>query len=267
MNIINEELKKYLLAASEAADQARSLLLNYYGRLANIERKKMAGLVSEADKESEKLIAAKLLEKVPNSVFYGEEGVFEQEQEPEIPQEGLCWVVDPLDGTTNYIHQFHIFCISIALLKDNKPVLGLIDVPMLDHRYVAVKDEGAYLNGKKISVSDTLTVSESLIATGFFADNKPALKEQLRIFNKVVRRARGVRRSGAAAYDLCMVAQGIFDGFWEKNLKPWDTAAGHLLVQEAGGMVTTYDGSDFHATEKSILASNKCIHNELLKSF
>ena len=265
MNIINEELKKYLLTASEAADQARSLLLNYYGRLSKIERKKMAGLVSEADKESEKLIADHVLSKVPGSVFYGEEGVFEQSKS--IPKDGLCWVVDPLDGTTNYVHQFHIFCISIALLKDYQPVVGLIDVPMLDHRYVAVRDEGAYLNGKKISVSDTLTVSDSLIATGFFADDKPALKEQLRIFNKVVRRARGVRRSGVAAYDLCMVAQGIFDGFWEKNLKPWDTAAGHLLVEEAGGMVTTYDGEDFHATEKSILASNKCIHNELLKSF
>lgn len=265
MNIVNKDLKKYLLVASEAADQARSLLLNYFGRLSQVEKKKMAGLVSEADKESEKLIAAHVLSKVPESVFYGEEDVFENQKF--IPKNGLCWVVDPLDGTTNYIHQFHIFCISIALLKDYKPVVGLIDIPMLDQRFVAVKGEGAYLNEKRISVSDSLKVADSLVATGFFADDKPALKEQLRIFNKVVRRARGVRRSGAAAYDLCMVAQGVFDGFWEKNLKPWDTAAGHLLVEEAGGMVTTYEGDEYHATEKSILASNKCIHNELLKSF
>lgn len=265
MNIVNKELKNYLLIASEAADQARSLLLSYFGRLANVQRKHMSGLVSEADKESEKLIAEYFSLKLPESKFYGEEGVFEQQVT--IPKEGLCWVVDPLDGTTNYIHQFHIFCISIALLKDYKPVVALIDVPMLDQRFVAVKNEGAFLNNKKIHVSDTQKVSDSLIATGFFAEDKPALKEQLRIFNKVVKKARGVRRSGAAAYDLCMVAQGVFDGFWEKNLKPWDTAAGHLLVEEAGGVVTTYEGHEYHSVKKSILASNKCIHNELLKSF
>lgn len=257
----NADLSQALEVAESSAKEARELLMNYFGQLSNVSSKAHAGLVSEADVESEKLITSRILKAFPTHRVLGEEASFLKGDnfegiDPEIP----LWVIDPLDGTTNYVHRFPIFCISIGVWYRGQVHAGVIDVPVLKDTYTTIRGQGAFKNGKPIRVSDRGLLSEALLATGFFPDNKPALLEQLSIFSRLVSEARGVRRPGAAAYDLCMVAEGIFDAFWEKNLKPWDTAAGCLLVEEAGGQVSTYLAEDFDIFESSMIASNKLLH-------
>ena len=260
--IWTEVLKKAL----KAVRMGRQTLLKYYGHLQYIESKEMAGLVSEADRESEKIISQSLKLIDPTWEFLGEEESFLKGQEsfPPCKTRGR-WILDPLDGTTNYVHQFPIFCISLALEFDGEIQLAIIDAPLLNETYTAIRGEGAFLNGKKIQVSQTSTLKDSLLATGFFADNKPALEEQLRVFTELVKECRGVRRPGAAAYDLCMVAKGSFDGFWEPNLKPWDVAAGQLLVEEAGGIVLNKKGVRHSPSDTYIMASNKEVSRLLIR--
>ncbi len=259
--IWTEVLKKAL----KAVRLGRQTLLNYYGHLQNIEVKEMAGLVSEADKESEKIISQTLKLINPDWEFLGEEESFMAGRETFQPAKARGrWILDPLDGTTNYIHQFPIFCISLALEYDGVLQLAIIDAPLLNETYTAIRGDGAYLNGKPIRVSQTETLKDSLLATGFFADNKPALEEQLRVFAELVKECRGVRRAGAAAYDLCMVAKGSFDGFWEPNLKPWDVAAGQLLVEEAGGVVLNRKGEKHSPYDTYIMASNSAVARLLM---
>ncbi|HMN70144.1 MAG TPA: inositol monophosphatase family protein, partial [Bdellovibrionales bacterium] len=169
------------------------------------------------------------------------------------------WFVDPLDGTTNYVHGFHVFCISIGLQWQGELVAGLIDVPMLGKTYKAARGMGATVNGEPIKVSSNPLIKDALLATGFFPDNTTALRDQLKIFSELVYEARGIRRAGAAAYDLCLVAEGVFDAFWEPNLKPWDAAAGTVLVREAGGVVWTYSGEEYRLGDSSLLSGNSKI--------
>ena len=145
-------------------------------------------------------------------------------------------------------------------------VFGLVDVPMLKHRYWGTKGLGAFRNGEVIKVSEKTSIRDSLLATGFFRDQPIALKQQLEIFSKLVYEARGIRRAGAAAYDLCLVAEGVFEGFWEKNLNPWDTAAGVVLVREAGGKVTNYSGHPYTIALDSLIATNGQLHETLLQT-
>ena len=259
--IWTEVLKKAL----KAVRLGRQTLLKYYGHLQYIETKEMAGLVSEADRESEKIISQSLKLIDPSWEFLGEEESFLKGQEsfPPAKTKGR-WILDPLDGTTNYVHQFPVFCISLALEYEGQLQLAIIDAPLLNETYTAIRGEGAYLNGKKLSVSQTATLKDSLLATGFFAENKPALEEQLRVFSELVKECRGIRRAGAAAYDLCMVAKGSFDGFWEPNLKPWDVAAGQLLVEEAGGIVLNKKGERHSPYDTYIMASNKEVSGLLI---
>lgn len=175
-----------------------------------------------------------------------------------------CWILDPLDGTTNYVHQFPIFCISLGLMVNEEIVLAVVDVPILDQVFHAIKGSGAFLNNKAIFVSKRLEIREALLATGFFAQNKELFDQQLKIFSRLVDGSRGIRRAGAAAYDLCMVAAGVFEGFWEQNLMPWDTAAGSLLIKEAGGIVSDFQGNDYHPLHSTILAANPEIHRQIL---
>lgn len=261
--IWTEVLKKAL----KAVRLGRQTLLNYYGHLQYIEIKEHAGLVSEADKESEKIISQNLKLIDPDWEFLGEEESFLKGRETFLPSKSRGrWILDPLDGTTNYIHQFPIFCISLGLEYDGVLQLAVIDVPLLNETYTAIRGEGAFLNGKKIQVSQTETLKDALLATGFFPDDKPALDEQLKIFTELVKECRGVRRPGAAAYDLCMVAKGGFDGFWEPNLKPWDVAAGQLLVEEAGGVVWNKKGEKHSPYDTYIMASNKAISRLLMST-
>lgn len=254
------DFTKALESAKEAAQEARKVLLHYYGHLSKVREKGVEGLVSEADVESEKTIKKVLARHFPEIPMLGEEGASESGKWS-IPD--TTWIVDPLDGTTNYIHQLHVWCISIGLKYRGELVAGVVDVPILNDTYTASKNGGAFLNGKPIHVSDRRALKDSLLATGFFPHQE--LEEQIRIFSDLVREARGVRRPGAAAYDLCLVAQGVFDGFWEKNLKPWDAAAGTLLIREAGGRVLNYHGEEYDVADKSLLASNPHLINELLE--
>lgn len=257
-----EVLKKAL----QAVRAGRELLLNYYGDLKNIETKAQAGLVSEADRESEKLIKSYLSKIHEGWEFLGEEESFLKGQKDLRRGTKPCWILDPLDGTTNYIHQFPVFCISLGFEMEGELKLGIIDVPLLGETFTAVRGQGARLNGRLIQVSQTDSLEKALLATGFYADNKPALEEQLKVFSLLVEQTRGVRRAGAAAYDLCMVAKGTFDGFWEANLKPWDVAAGQILVEEAGGVVVNKKGEPHSPYDDYIIASNKNLARSLQES-
>ena len=259
--------KKILDQSAKACAVGRKVLLEYYGHLKKVEEKKHAGLVSEADKESEKAIGEELKKILPEAEFLGEESAFAgaSVQSGRAGEKGR-WILDPLDGTTNYIHQFPLFCISLALEVSSDIKMAIIDVPLLNETYTAIRGQGAWVNGQKLNVSRTTEVEKSLLSTGFFADDLPALEEQLRIFSSLVRKARGVRRSGSAAYDLCQVARGVFDAYWEKNLKPWDTAAGQLLVEEAGGVLLTYDGRAYNPYENSLISGNPLMASHIQKS-
>ncbi len=256
-----------LYKALKAARLGRDVLMHYFGRLEHVEEKFQAGLVSEADKESEKAIFEYLRKHFPNDEFVGEESTLDSTKISPLAKGKGRWIVDPLDGTTNYVHRFPIFCVSIGYEYEGRIQVAVIDVPILGEVYSAIRGHGSFINGRRMQVSATDSIKDSLLATGFFGENEPQLQEQLRVFTDIVRRCRGVRRPGAAAYDLAQVARGVFDGFWEKGLKPWDSAAGILLVEEAGGRVCTYRGDAYTPYKNSIIATNGKLSQELVKSF
>ncbi len=260
-SVNSRDWKQVLSQAIKAVSLGREVLLNYFGNLEHIEEKFQAGLVSEADKESERVIAEHLKKNFPEFEFLGEE-TFAGSHSPgakvqaEPAQKVGRWIVDPLDGTTNYIHRFPIFCISLGLEINGEIQLAVIDVPMLKETYTAIRGQGAFVNGRPLKVSNTDSLEKSFLATGFVAEHEHVISEQLKIFDEMVRKCRGVRRPGAAAYDLAQVARGVFDGYWERNIQPWDAAAGILLVREAGGVVETYRGDKYNPYKNSIVAGN-----------
>lgn len=260
--------KQVLGQAIKAVSLGREVLLNYFGNLEHVEEKFQAGLVSEADKESERVIAEHLKKNFPQFEFLGEEtfaGSHAPGAKVQAEPAGKVgrWIVDPLDGTTNYIHRFPIFCISLALEYEGEIQLAVIDVPMLKETYTAIRGQGAFVNGRPLKVSTAQVLEKSFLATGFVSEHEHVIAEQLRIFDEMVRKCRGVRRPGAAAYDLAQVARGVFDGYWERNIQPWDAAAGILLVREAGGVVQTYRGENYHPYKNSIVAGNAAVVKEI----
>lgn len=257
-----------MYTALRACRAGREVLLSHFGKLEHVEKKFQAGLVSEADREAEKTITEVLKKSYPRSEVLGEESAHlgAKVESGRGGPEGR-WILDPLDGTTNYIHRFPIFCISLGLEISGRLEIAVIDVPMLNETYTAIRGQGAFVNGQKIRVSETASLEDALLATGFFPEDKPALQEQIRLFSSIVGEVRGIRRAGAAAYDLTQVARGVFDGFWEKNLKPWDVAAGQLLVEEAGGKVVTYEGKPHDPYQTSILAGNPAMVDKVLGCF
>jgi len=270
MQIQSEKFGKWahaLYVAIQAARLGRECLLQYMGRLQHVEKKFQAGLVSEADKESEKKIFEHLRKFFPDDEFLGEESTEDltKVQRNTSGSRGR-WIVDPLDGTTNYIHQFPVFCVSIGYEIDGVIQLGVVDVPMMNEVYVAVRGCGAFVNGVPMKVSPCTKLEDAFLATGFFNEIEERLEEQMKIFSKLVRKTRAVRRAGAAAYDLCLVARGVFDGYWERGLKPWDSAAGLLLVEEAGGKVLTYRGKEFDVYKNSIVAGTPLVVDQLVDS-
>lgn len=264
----SRDWKQVLDEALVAVSLGRKVLLNYFGNLEHVEEKFQAGLVSEADKESERVIANHLKKKFPEIDFLGEE-TYAASHAPgakvELPEAGPegRWILDPLDGTTNYVHRFPIFCISLGLELNGRIQLAVIDVPMLNETYTAIRGQGAFVNGKPLKVSSTQMLEKALLATGFVAEHEHIISEQLKIFSEIVRECRGVRRPGAAAYDLAQVARGVFDGYWERNIQPWDAAAGILLVEEAGGVVQTYKGDVYTPYKNSIVAGNATLVKQI----
>ena len=245
-----------LTKAAQAADAARAVLLHYFGRVRQVDRKVNQSLVSVADIESEQAIKKYLND--------GSVGFLAEESGVDGPVD-RCWIIDPLDGTTNYLHGLPFFAVSIGLEVKNEMMVGLVDLPLLQTRYWAIKGQGAFRDGVPIHVSSRPSLSEGLLATGFSTSELIDTEIQLRAVEKVIQRTRGVRRVGSAAIDLCWVAEGLWDGFWEKHLQPWDTAAGSLIVREAGGCMTNYSGDNFKCRHTSVVASNGLIHGELLK--
>ncbi len=261
------DFKKELRAAFAAASGAKRILNKYFGSLSQVSEKFQAGLVSEADRDSEKYIIKTLHAKFPTHQFLGEESGLSKYPVTKTKVEKLArWIIDPLDGTTNYVHQFPFFCISIALEVNGEIVLGVVDAPRLKMRFHAVRGQGAFLNNKKIKISTRKTFHEGLFATGF-SDQDALVDKQLELCARIVKEARGLRRAGAAALDLCFVASGSFDVFWEKNLKAWDTAAGSVIAEEAGAVITNLDGEKYRVEMPHIVAGTPQMHAELLKIY
>jgi myo-inositol-1(or 4)-monophosphatase len=255
--------------ASEIAREAGALLREFYHRGVATEYKGDVDLVTEADRASEALIKQRLAERFPEHGIYGEEGTRER-----LSGE-YRWYVDPLDGTTNFAHGFPIFCVLLGLEKrspglaedeDGEMVAGVTYDPLRDELFVAERGKGAWLNGKRISVSKTKKLQESLTATGF-PSQKRHRSPNVHFYHEITLRSHGVRRAGAAGIDLAYVACGRLDGFWEFKLNPWDTSAGYLLIEEAGGTVTHFDGGKFTLDSREVLATNGLIQGEMVEIF
>ncbi|HEX4006241.1 MAG TPA: inositol monophosphatase family protein [Acidobacteriaceae bacterium] len=256
-------------AAAEIALEAGALLRGYFERGVATEYKGDVDLVTEADRASEKLIVERLSAAFPEHGIFGEEGARRR-------LEGAYrWYVDPLDGTTNFAHGFPVFCVSMGLEHraaglaadaDGELVAGVIYDPTRDELFTAEAGKGAWLNGRRIHVSKTATLSEALLATGFPSRKRHA-SPNIHFYQEFTLRSHGVRRAGSAALDLAYTACGRTDGFWEFRLNPWDTAAGALLVREAGGTMTRFDGSAFQLNSEEILATNGRLRDELLALF
>lgn len=261
------DLAKAERVAIKAALLGREILLDHFGKLTKVSEKDQAGLVSEADVASEVAISQLLKSEFPQFSILGEESshLNPGQSLDEADRKKGIWIIDPLDGTTNYVHKFPIYCVSIGLEVEGELVLGVCDVPVFERTYHAIRGGGAYANDEKIKVSGRSTIEQALLATGFSSYDKSALKSQIQIFSSLVGETRGVRRAGSAVYDMCMVAEGIFDAYWERNLSPWDTAAATVIVREAGGVVTNYDSNSYSAFDKSIVAGNPAIHAHVKK--
>ncbi|MGB9712597.1 MAG: inositol monophosphatase family protein [Dissulfurimicrobium sp.] len=249
-----------LKTAEQAALKAGKVLKSLFGRIKDIRHKGRIDLVTEADVASERVIIEVLKSTHPGIP------VLSEETNPEYrsaSKDDFFWIVDPLDGTTNFAHAFPWFGVSIALASGDKVILGIIHCPVQQETFSASLGKGAWLNGRPIKVSNTPTIEDALLATGFPYDVQEDAADVMAAFKAVVTKVQGVRRAGAAALDLAYVACGRFDGFWEIKLKPWDTAAGKLLVEEAGGKVTDFRGSVYSPFMQEIMATNGLIHREL----
>ncbi|MFK8185012.1 MAG: inositol monophosphatase family protein [Phormidesmis sp.] len=253
------DLQRYLDVATEAASAGGAVLQHYWGNLSNIQSKGRPGdLVTEADKAAEKEVLSVLRLHVPDHAILAEESGSIGTQ-----KDGLLWAVDPLDGTTNYTHQYPFCGCSVGLLINGHPVVGAIFDPFHKHLFRAAKGLGATCNRQPISISDTESLADSLLVTGFAYDRRETIDNNYAEFCHLTHLTQGVRRGGAASIDLAYVACGRLDGYWERGLSPWDLAAGIVLVEEAGGQVSAYDQSPFEVESGRILATNGKIHTEL----
>jgi myo-inositol-1(or 4)-monophosphatase len=255
--------------ADGIARQAGALLRKFYEKGVSTEYKGDVDIVTEADRASEQLIREKLKAAFPTHGVYGEEGTRDQMESE------YRWYVDPLDGTTNFAHGFPAFCVVLGLEHrpaglaadaDGEIIAGVVYDPLRNEMFSAERGKGAFLNGRAIHVSKTKTLQESLTATGFPSRKRHA-SPNIHLYQQITLRSHGVRRAGSAALDLAYVACGRLDGFWEFNLNPWDTSAGVLLVTEAGGTITHFDGGKFTLDSREVLATNGLILPEITHLF
>lgn len=248
----------FLEVAVEAAEEAGAIIAEAADRPKNISYKGEVDLVTETDKKAESVILARLRHHFPAHAIIAEEtGASGADASAKYK-----WYVDPLDGTTNFAHGYPVFAVSIALLEDGEPLIGAIYNPVAREMFRAIRNEGAYRGDTKIHVSSVEKLSKSLLATGF-PSHKRVQNPNIHYYWEFTLRSHGVRRAGSAALDLCSVACGQFEGFWEFGLKPWDTAAGILLVSEAGGAISNFSGGRYHPGDRELLASNGLIHAEM----
>ena len=255
-----EAANDFVPKMSEMAREAGALLMEYFRQHVAIEYKGDVDLVTVADRNAEALLRKRIRGQWPSHDILGEEeGLHDQGSE-------YRWYVDPLDGTTNFAHGFPVFCVSLGLEHKGQRIAGVIYDPTRNELFAAERGGGAYLNGERIRVSKTAKLAESLVATGF-PSHKRHKNPNIYFYHQITLKTHGVRRAGSAALDLCCVACGRFDGFWEFNLNPWDTAAGVLLVEEAGGTVSDFQGGPFDISSRETLASNGIIHPSLINEF
>ncbi|HEX5482292.1 MAG TPA: inositol monophosphatase family protein [Terriglobia bacterium] len=253
-------MENFLSTAIEIAREAGALLGRLYSQPHQISYKRPADLVTEADGRSEALITEHLRRHFPEHSIVAEEGRSHQ------GNSDYCWYVDPLDGTTNFAHGFPVFCVSLGLALRDEVITGVIYDPTRDELYTAERGSGAFRNGKRLEVSKISKLSEALLATGF----PPTSRDHnlnVEYFFRFTELSHGVRRAGSAALDLCSVASGRFEGFWELKLNPWDKAAGVLMVTEAGGQVTDLSGGPFKLLENQLFASNGRVHQTMVEVF
>lgn len=251
--------EKELQIAVEAAKAAGALLKERFGHVKNIVKKGQIDLVTEADLKSESVILEILTKHFPlDNILSEEKGVQEHNS-------ARTWLVDPLDGTTNFAHGFPFYCVSIALQVGQELVVGVVYAPYMNELFEAASRQGAKLNGQPIYTSETKTIGEALLGTGFPYDIHQRSEKVLDLFKTMVLVAQGVRRAGSAALDLCYVAAGRLDGFWEQSLKPWDTAAGSVVLREAGGVLSTYDGRQYTPYENTIVGANPYIYGQMIE--
>ncbi len=244
----------------EIAKEAGQIIREGFGKNFSVEFKtNKSNLVTEIDKKSEKLIVDYIQKKYPSHGIIAEEGSDKRGSSE------YAWVVDPLDGTTNFAHGLPIFSVSIGVVKGTETICGAVYDVMRDVIYSAEKGSGAFQNWKKISVSTNSDLEQSLLVTGFPYDIKKNPSHAIERFNAFLTEARAVRRLGSAAIDFCYVASGVFDGFWEVHLNPWDICAGKLIVEEAGGIVTDFNGNEIDIFSKQILATNNSIHKRMME--
>jgi myo-inositol-1(or 4)-monophosphatase len=251
-------LTRELEVAIAAAEAAGEVLRNGFGQHQEIKFKGEVDLVTKADENAEQAIKQVLRETFPNYGMLAEEG-------GELKGEGnVRWIVDPLDGTTNFAHGLPLFCTSIALERDGEIVLGVVYDPMANETYTAERGGGATLNGEPIGVSDTAEPRRALLATGFPYD-RDQVPSAVKLFGQFAVRTQGMRRLGSAALDLCYVAAGRLDGYYERGVKAWDIAAGMMILREAGGKATNYSGHELDLEIGEVVASNGLLHPDLLR--
>jgi myo-inositol-1(or 4)-monophosphatase len=243
----------------KTAREAGAFLRERIDEYHTVEFKGDINLVTEADRLSEALIVKRI-----RSVF-PDHGILTEESPETVNGSDFRWIIDPLDGTTNYAHGYPVFCVSIALELEGTIRLGTVYNPMMNELFIAERGTGAFLNGRRLTVSREAALSRSLLATGFPYDLREDRNNNINYFDAMVLKAQAVRRAGSAALDLAYLAAGRFDGFWELKLMPWDMAAGWLLVEEAGGVVTDLQGDPFSLHSPHILASNGLIHAEMTR--
>jgi len=253
-------MENHLGTAIDIAREAGALLARLFQDPQVISYKRPSDLVTEADRRSEALIVERLHRHFPTHAVVAEEGGGQR------IDSDYCWYVDPLDGTTNFAHSFPVFCVTLGLTYRGEVIAGVVYDPTRDELFTAERGAGAFLNNRRIHASKMASLSESLLATGFppFAANHDL---NIQFYFRFTLLSHGIRRAGSAALDLCTVAAGRFDGFWELKLNPWDKAAGSLLVTEAGGRVTDLAGRPFDLRADEIFASNGLIHEQMLSVF
>jgi myo-inositol-1(or 4)-monophosphatase len=251
--------KNEMTVARRAAQESGRILKELYGNVTSVSKKGEIDLVTEADLMSEKAVIDTITSVFPDDRIVTEEtGVYGAESD-------RVWIVDPLDGTTNFAHSFPFFAVSIGFQVENEIVAGVVYNPFMDEFFEAEKGKGAFLNKRAIKVSNTVDLKDSLVGTGFPYDIYKDPTAVLEFLKRMIIRVQDVRRAGSAAIDLCYVAAGRLDGFWEQGLEPWDTAAGSIIVREAGGVISDYSGNPYSPFGKTILASNPAIYGKMLE--